>query len=71
MRDMAHADLLTRCTTCREEILISRMAAQMARPIECHHCGQPAYLWQLLGRTNREAPPPVNELQGTWEGARA
>lgn len=67
---MAHADLFTRCTTCREEIRIAHGSTQHARRIECHHCGTPAYFWQLLGRANREAPPPVNGLEGTWEGAR-
>ena len=68
---MAHADLLTRCTTCREELVIAREAAQRARPITCSYCGSRFPLWQLLGRANREAPEAVNELAGTWEGARA
>lgn len=68
---MAHADLFTRCTTCREEIRIAHGATQHARRIECRHYGAPAYLWQIIGRANREDPEPVNELAGTWEGARA
>ncbi len=68
---MAHADLYTRCTTCREEVRIAHGATHYARLVTCHHCGTPAYLWQLLGRTNREPVPSVTELHGTWEGARA
>ncbi len=64
---MAHADLVVRCSHCREELVIAREAAQRARPVKCPHCGTPAYVWQLLGRTQRAA----TELNGTWEGARA
>lgn len=65
---MAHADLFTRCTACLGEIRIARDAAQHGRQIVCGHCGTPAYIWQLLGRTNREEPSQVaTELHGTWE----
>jgi len=51
---MAHADLFTRCTACLGEIRIARDAAQHGRQIVCGHCGTPAYIWQLIGRANRE-----------------
>lgn len=75
---MAHADLVTRCTTCREELRIAREATQYARPITCRYCGGRFPLWQLVGRANREtvvedyAPQfpraPFAESPG-WEAA--
>ena len=68
---MAHADLITRCTTCRETLVIARESAQMARPITCPHCGVRFPLWQAVGRSQRELPQAaVSELGATWEGAR-
>jgi len=68
---MAQTDLLTRCTTCREPLVISGCAKQMARPITCSACGITAPLWYFAGRTNREiAQLEETELSGTWEGAR-
>ena len=68
---MAQTDLITRCTTCREPLVISGHANQMARPITCGACGTTAPLWYLAGRTNREmAMPDETELSGTREGAR-
>lgn len=51
---MAHADLVVRCSHCREELVIAREAAQRARPVKCPYCETPAYVWQLQGRANRE-----------------
>ena len=68
---MALPDLKTRCMQCDQQFVISRMAAQMARPVECSHCGAMAYVYQLIGRSQRELPQPaVSEIGATWEGAR-
>lgn len=51
---MASTPLLTRCTKCREEIVIAREAAIIGAVLHCQHCGTPAVLWQLIGKSNRE-----------------
>ncbi|MFZ4792378.1 MAG: hypothetical protein ACOYMW_16065 [Candidatus Competibacteraceae bacterium] len=70
---MRTTDLITRCTHCRETVLISHDAMQHERLVICPRCGTPAYFWQLLGEVNREEVQhlPVTELQGTGEGVSA
>lgn len=46
--------LLTRCTSCHETIFLSP-ELRAGQPFHCPHCGQRAYVWQLLGRANRES----------------
>ena len=62
--------LRTRCAECQALITINASAAKMGGLIHCWQCDAPARIWQLIGRANREAPPPVSNLGATWEGAR-
>jgi len=45
--------LLTRCTSCAESLFLDANL-RAGQPFHCPHCGQRAYVWQLLGRANRE-----------------
>lgn len=51
---MPHPDIITRCTHCREPLVVARETMQTARPVICSYCGQRAYAWQLIGRANRD-----------------
>jgi hypothetical protein len=46
---MANArPLTTRCTVCRETILIRRDAAAVGQSVRCPHCGTPALITMLI-----------------------